>query len=164
MAAGVSLLSLFGAFAGLLCAEIGLRLAVAAVPSWSHPVAKSWRLNAERPPIPTAIGLDDWTYGARYVPGLKRYPEAFEEGVFHVSTSNRFRDAGFRDDRDSGDAPLLALGDSFTGCFGVESDECWVTLLARDLGVEFANLGMWAGGGSNRSAGWTGGAGRTILA
>lgn len=64
-----------------------------------------------------------------------------------MSTSNRFPDAGFRDDRDSGDAPLLALGDSFTGCFGVESDECWGTLLARDLGVEFANLGMWAGGG-----------------
>jgi hypothetical protein len=81
------------------------------------------------------------------MPGLQNYPVVFVDGVFHVSTSKRFTDAGFRDDRDEGDAPLLAIGDSFTGCFGVESQDCWVNLLAKDLGVKFANLGMWAGGG-----------------
>lgn len=131
---------------GIILSEAGLRLVVLAFPSWPHPVVRSWQSDSRNRAAPVVIGLDDWEYGTRYAPGLDKYREVFDEGEFHLSTSRRFPDAGFRDDRDSGDAGLVALGDSFTACFGVESRACWVNLLTEDLGGIAANLGVPATG------------------
>lgn len=118
----------------LFICELGLRLAVMWFPSWSHPVARSWRQSEEYIGLEAYIGMGDWVYGMRYAPGLKNFTQVFSDGVFHVSTSNRFTDVGFRDDRDAGDAPLLLLGDSFSGCYAIVSVDCWNNLLAKDLG------------------------------
>lgn len=160
MRRNISLL-IFATICGVTLSEATLRLAVFGFPSWSHPVARLWRVGADNPKhgrfgsdTPMIIGRDDPVYGPRYQPGLKNLARTFDHGVFHISTSNRFIDAGWRDDRDKGEAPLLALGDSFTLCYGVESEHCWVNLLARKLGVEFANLGMDGGGQQKKHIAW----------
>ena len=37
---------------------------------------------------------------------------------------------------------IVCLGDSFTQGFGVEEQECWVSLLNREMPWEFVNKGV----------------------
>ncbi len=104
----------------------------------------------------TLKGLtSDKDLGYKYAPGLTDFPVPFEgdeaPGTYHISTvSLGYPDVGFRDDGFTGDPfdgahsrPFaLVIGDSYASCPSVEMEACWVELLERQTGQDFANLGV----------------------
>jgi len=98
-------------------------------------------LRRRRPPHPSLVG--DRDVRVKYLPGLHG-TYALTEGEWSVRTiSLGFDDRiGFRDDGIDGQPFAVALGDSFTFCYGVDDDQCWVELLEQRTGLDFANLAV----------------------
>jgi hypothetical protein len=82
------------------------------------------------------------------MPGLVDFTTPFSadaglEGSYPVSTiSLGYEDIGFRDDGIEAEAFAVVVGDSFASCAGVKMEACWVEILERDTGQDFANLGV----------------------
>ncbi len=82
--------------------------------------------------------------GYAYAPGLVDYVIPAGEGdEYTVSTvSFGYDDIGFRDEGIDDQPFAVVIGDSFASCFRVEPETCWVELLEKKTGRDFANLGV----------------------
>jgi hypothetical protein len=89
--------------------------------------------------------VPDKELGYKYARNLVDYPVAFEDDqyTYTISTvSFDYKDIGFRDDGLNGEPFAIVVGDSFANCSRVEMDACWVELLEKNLGKDFANMGV----------------------
>ncbi|MFB0537184.1 MAG: SGNH/GDSL hydrolase family protein [Anaerolineae bacterium] len=88
----------------------------------------------------------DENLGYVYAPDLVDYPVPINDTMvytYSVSTvSLGYDNVGFRDDGIDGEVDAIVLGDSFAICMGVEMQECWVEILEKETGRDFANLGV----------------------
>lgn len=93
--------------------------------------------------------VPDETLGYKYAPDLVDFAVPFEgdtgPGIYRVSTvSLGYADAGFRDDGLSGEVFAVVIGDSYASCASVAMETCWVEILERRTGQDWANLGVVA--------------------
>ena len=88
--------------------------------------------------------VPDTEVGYKYVPNLSGITVPFgRHQTYPISTvSLGHEDIGFRDDGLDGEPFAIVLGDSLVACDGVDREECWVELLERKMGKDFANLGV----------------------
>ncbi len=91
--------------------------------------------------------VPDDDLGYKYAPGLVDFLVPFEgdegsQSYAVTTTSLGYADSGFRDDGLEGDAYAVVIGDSYANCASVALDECWVELLEKGVGRDFANLGV----------------------
>ena len=85
--------------------------------------------------------------GYIFASDLTAHPVPFEadQGQATYSTSTvslGYKGVGFRDDGLQAGSFAVVVGDSFASCASVELEECWVELLERQAGRDFANLGV----------------------
>jgi hypothetical protein len=143
--------SMRGALAGiaLLLAALGIALgSVEAVLRWL-PMLLPRPVRAINNRMETAVQWDQTVVGDPYL-GFKPLPNIARtvtlDGVTaEIRTAPLVAaDVGFRDmgAKFSGPPTDIAVGDSFTVCYGVPSAECWVGLLAQRSGHSIANLGV----------------------
>jgi hypothetical protein len=89
----------------------------------------------------------DETLGYLYTPDLVDFQVPFDDdttpNTYPVSTvSLGYNEAGFRDDGLAGETFAVVIGDSYASCASIEMKACWVELLERETGHDFANLGV----------------------
>jgi lysophospholipase L1-like esterase len=92
--------------------------------------------------------LADDKIGVKYAPGLVNFPAPIIDDTgrwsdYPLSTvALGYPDIGFKDDGIDGPPFAVAIGDSMTSCVGVKVEDCWVEVLERRSGLDFANLGV----------------------
>ena len=138
----VSILIGVGILFAIFVIEIATRLAPELIPSairihFRDETYRVWGL------------IPDEDLGVKYPPDLINFSSPTLDGEGRrisshpVSTvSLGYQGIGFRDDGIDSEAFAAAVGDSFTSCVGVEMKECWVEILEREVGQDFANLGI----------------------
>ncbi len=130
---------------GILVPVIIIEIAAALVPGIVPLEISSVFQNEEDQPLK---GLaPDPAMGYTYAPGLAAHPVPFEadqaQSTYSISTvSLGYNGVGFRDDGLHGGSFAVVVGDSYASCASVEPEECWVELLERQTGQDFANLGV----------------------
>lgn len=130
---------------GVLVPVIIIELVTALVPGIVPLEINSVFQNEEDQPLK---GLaPDPDLGYTYAPGLAVHLVPFEadqaRAHYSISTvSLGYHGVGFRDDGLQGGSFAVVIGDSYASCASVELEECWVELLERQSGRDFANLGV----------------------
>jgi len=137
---------LFGLFVALLIVEIGVRLAYRALPQTLQIALQDVRITpfSDVRLVPPPIWQPDYDYQTVTRPGITDETAFAGPGVsFPVNTYAWFGGrVGFRSPQPTdGTLQAAALGDSFTFCFTPAAD-CWVDLLARQSGLQIANMGQ----------------------
>jgi hypothetical protein len=92
------------------------------------------------------LTVDD-ELGYKYAPHLHNFPVPFEadqgQGTYPISTvSLGYPEAGFRDDGIQGKPFTIVIGDSYASCASVVMEACWVEILEKQRGQDWANLGV----------------------
>lgn len=133
------LIPLVGIVFGLVVVELGVR----AAPSWMLPSefrivdrAFTGRVKWQE------MMVGDPFLGYRYKPDLDvDFPS---EGITVDirTTSHGLGDIGFRDIGTAPPFDAIALGDSFTFCDDVRTEDCWVKQVGDATGLSFATLGI----------------------
>jgi hypothetical protein len=129
-----------GLLGGLVALEGMLRIAAWALPG---PIRRANRL-VDADLRWQEMMLPDEFLGYKLRPGLETV-DSYESARAHLRTvALDGRDVGMRDLGLSipGKPVALAVGDSYTLCYGVEAPDCWVRQLAERLQTPIANLGV----------------------
>lgn len=145
-------LAAFGLVLAMLIVEIGFRITFVYLPLSIQDRllgVRLWGLGG------SALGLFannyEWTrfcrgderLYARLFPDLNEEPVRNRYDIFHITTSTLgFENIGFRTGESSGPWDGVVVGDSFTFCWGVEMQECWVSQLAEKTEMRLANLSL----------------------
>jgi hypothetical protein len=121
--------------------ELAARIAPGLIPTEIQTVFQN-----EEDQLLKGLAPDD-DLGYKYAPGLVDFLVPFEgdegpQSYAVTTTSLGYAGSGFRDDGLEGDAYAVVIGDSYANCASVALDECWVELLEKGIGRDFANLGV----------------------
>lgn len=135
--------------ASLLFAIVVVEITTRLIPGLTPPGVRAYFGGAE----PENWGLMGDPYlGFKYPPDLVDFPAPVVDdkggtSSYPVSTvSLGYKKIGFRDDGIQNEPFAIVVGDSFTSCFGVRMEQCWVEQLENSIARDFVNLGVTAYG------------------
>jgi hypothetical protein len=137
---------IFGLALALIMAEIGIRVLYHLLPMNLQIALNSVHVTpfSDQQLAPAPLWQSDIDYQTIVRPGAVNSLQAGSPSVtFHVTSYAWWGGrVGFRSPQpQDGGVEAAALGDSFTFCF-TEIEDCWVTLLGRQIGLHIANLGQ----------------------
>ena len=136
--AGVSLLLLFGCVVGLVFVEIVPRLIPRLLPSGFQGLERVYAGRAKWEKMMIA----DPFLGYRPRPDLDLSMPSEGRNISVRTTSYGLGEVGFRQIGATPPFDAVALGDSFTFCDDVTSEDCWVRKVGEKTGLSIATLGV----------------------